>query len=433
MSLTSSVGTTVSTYVYPGPTGFVEKEFERHKSQLKPSQSIVPTVPRQYLSSKALPHILGFLSPADLVPASCVSRQWKVQTLAQDFLPGQCLLRTPGLSFPIRLNGFGTLSANGKLSEKQEDLISKASVIRSEIWYKNDKGQVIVDGFYIGSRWQSHAETFADDRGTIVVWQNGDAVLLSDELVGRGLSKSVYKAYDLRSGAVYASACTKFPECDVDIYRLLKGKRGIAQIYNHMHGTFNECNGEYMNFVYGELYDSDLSKVLRDGAWSLEDLKVIVKDLVYAIIALEGDDPRGDWICHGDIKDANIFLRIDKTTHRVLGAYLGDFGSASKCKTREVDKETLEQEIERYGFPLFASRETQRERFISSVFHQIKNVCETGLRRKFSILSGLPHKQGQISLKDLCAGDPVSQKFMEEMENEYSHILKSRPYFHCGD
>jgi len=392
------------------------------------------TCPKLYSSSKALSPIFGFLSSQDLVQASLVSHIWRDQTRMENFSAGQCLLRTPGLTTPIRLDGFGIFSTNSIFgSREQREFLFKARFLRSELWYKNDKERIVRDSshLYPSSRINIenesiytsgfYATTFKSNKGTIVIWPNGDAVRLTDDQIGGGSSKTVYKAYDLRSRIAYAAACTMDRECDPEIYRFLKGKRGIAQIYNDVYGEFyeyaNSTKGPKRYFFYGELYDTDLSK--RLGYCSLEDVQVIVKDLLYAIIALEGNDPKGDWIQHGDIKDANIFLKIDKTTDRVVGAYLGDFGMAAKYKTIEVDEETLKMQKKKFGAPRYASRETQRNTFMSSVFHQIKKRCEKGLKNK-------------APLADLCIGDPTCQKLMEELEKKYGYILERR-YFHLQD
>lgn len=245
-----------------------------------------------------------------------------------------------------------------------------------------------------------------DPTGPIVVWPTGEAVQLSDSIVGKGISKTVYRVLDLKKNITYAGG---FENTDgIEIQTSLKGKRGIAQIHNHMIGIFK---GKVQHFFYGELYDTDLSK--RIDMCTLEDLKVIVKDLVYAIIALEGEDPKGIWIQHGDIKDANIFLKIDKVSQRVLDAYLGDFGVVGKQETVEKDEETVEKEMKKYGCTLHARRESQREKFMSTVFHQIKTITE-------------------LSLTELCDDDPTAHKMMKEMEAKYDYILQ-RGYFHWVD
>jgi serine/threonine protein kinase len=252
--------------------------------------------------------------------------------------------------------------------------------------------------------------------GDLVIWPEGNAVLLTDSIVGSGLSKTVYLARDFFNGNRYAAALVD-TTAEIDILNLLKGKRGIAQIHHSMSGQFWFRNRyEYKYFYYGELYDSNLGKEMSH--LSVEDLRVIAKDLLYSLIALEGEDPKGEWIDHGDIKDENVFLKIDRTTGRVTGAFLGDFGCSGKQETREVDEETLKKEEEEFGLNFFASRETQREKFMLILFHQIKDR--------------LIRMRVDSSLAALCADDPRCRKFMEELEQKYGSLLK-KPYFHLQD
>ena len=80
----------------------------------------------------------------------------------------------------------------------------------------------------------------------------------------------------------------------------LRGQRGIAQIYNTAFVQVKWRDRlEYKRVSYGELYDTDLSKCLCRCNYA--DLQVIVKDLVYAMLVLEGK-PGEKWIRHGDIK-----------------------------------------------------------------------------------------------------------------------------------
>lgn len=376
---------------------------------------------RTMSDTQALSQIFAYLSPNDLIPASLVSHLWRHHTSAEKFLVGECLLRTEGLTTPLLIKGFGTLP-KVDFSFEQTKIIRKANNLGCEVWCKNGMGEIIrcnADQYnYRLHKRQAYAETFDSELGTVVIWPNGQSVQLSKETIGSGMSKTVHIAYDVRSSLTYVAACTREAECDPVVYAMLKGKRGIAQIHNYMFGEFNEfAPSKNRHFFYGQRYDTDLEMHLTKC--SLEDLQVIVKDLVYAIIALEGDDPQGDWILHGDIKDANVFLKIDDKTKRVLGAYLGDFGLATIRKTRVVDRETLKREIEEFGEPKFSTRKTQRKFFMGSLFHQINKYCQKKLKNK-------------TSLSDLCKGDLLCEAFMKELEKKYGWILERR-YFHMKD
>lgn len=278
------------------------------------------------------------------------------------------------------------------------------------VWsYRNSKGELITqktEKFRL-----DYPKAFEDPSGTVVLWPNREAVLLTDDVVGRGLTTTVYVALDLMTGKRCVGGFSD-PR-GIEIQLSLKGKRGIAQIYNTMSAEFR---GKYKHFYYGELYDADLAK--RLGWCDLEDFKVITKDLVYGVLALEGEDPDGEWIYYDDIKDRNIFLRIEKTTRRILGAYLGDFANARKTPTVKTDEATLKMEEEKFGGPLYPTRETQRERFVTRLFHQIADQ--------------LIRMHEDISLQELCADDPICKNFMAEIEKKYDYILE-RPYHHWED
>ncbi len=260
----------------------------------------------------------------------------------------------------------------------------------------------------IGSKFE-RSKTFFHPEGTVIAWPNRDILQMTDSEVGVGLTKTVYKAWHLRTRKAYACACVGRDE--INAMLALKNKRGIAQIHNHASGQFWMFDGSISHqfFYYGELYDTDLSKHLH--RCSLEDIKVIVKDLVYALIALEGEDPVGDWIQHGDIKDANVFLKIDQTSKRVTGAYLGDFGLVAMRKTVVIDEEARKEEKKRFGRLQTPQREAQRAIFMGSLFQRINFQVQEQLDQK-------------VSLEDLCADDPICKKFMGEMQKAFGHVLE---------